>query len=591
VTELGFPGPGVGGRTASGWAGRLPLLLALGLLLLGSISGAELPAQYFRILQTGMAQVEERLAAEPASDLQALEARPGWRHFPSAVLAAAVLFSQPHAANRRQGDRQLLTVSLKIGDLLASELAKGRYATRLDHHRDTYMWLEAFRLLEQDLGEPRKQLWRRALIETLTPLAAEVAKRQDYPWYQSPYIGTSPNHYSLWSSTLYLAGKVFGNREWESLGGKVMRRFAVEEQAPDGFWGEHSRAGPTTGYDYLTASGVALYWEHSRDPAALEALRRSTDFHKHYTYPDGTPVETINDRNRYWPVSMWGHFGFSHFPDGRRYAEFLTSFYRSERPALESLGRIAQNALYFHEGPTTSIPQLETRIVHQMRVPAGIRKAGPWVICLSGLISTSAATSRFYLDRQGHVSIFHEKLGLIVTGANSKRQAELATFWEKIGGQVFHMPLSSRLQMTGEENRLSLAYNSFFAVMEVAIPSEKEVALRFHITPKGRGAESQLNLQLCLKQGQILETGAGRKLLVNSARIDLPAEEIGGRLRHNGWTLRTDLASRLIWPVFPHNPYSDAPETGLERAVATLSTPLQAGPQEISFRLEAGSPP
>lgn len=348
-------------------------------------AAVELPARYFRLLESGMAQVERRLAAEPDADLQRLEAKPGWRHFPSAILVAAVLYAKSHPANERQSDTKMLSLAQKIGDRLATEQENGYYATRLDHHRDTYMWLEAYRLLERELGEERRARWRQALLDNLTPLAAEVAKRQDYPWYQSPFIGTSPNHYSLWSSTLHLGGRIFGNQEWEDLGARIMHRFAAEEQTPDGYWGEHSRFGPTTGYDYLTTTGVALYWEHSQDSKALEALRRSTDFHKHYTYPDGIPVETINDRNRHWGVYMWGHFGFSHFPDGRRYAEFLTSFYSEARMDLESLGRMAQSALYFHEGPVAPIPQDQLRYAHQMSVPAGIRKSGPWVVCLSGL--------------------------------------------------------------------------------------------------------------------------------------------------------------------------------------------------------------
>ncbi len=562
-------------------------VLALGILFCAGAAAAELPARYFRLLEAGIAQVEERLAAEPAADLQALEARPGWRHFPSTALVAAVLYAKPHPTNGRHRDPKMLALALRIGDLLVEEHTRGRYATRQDHHRDTYMWLEAYRLLERDLGDERRARWRRALIENLTPLAAEVARRQDYPWYQSPFIGTSPNHYSLWSSTLHLAGRVLGNQEWEKLGARVMRRFAAEEQAPDGYWGEHSRSGPTTGYDYLTATGVALYWEHSKDRAALEALRRSTDFHKYFTYPDGQPVELIDDRRRYVYVSPWAHFGFSHFPDGRRYAEFLTGLYREGQLSLEHLGRIAQDALYFHEGPTAAIPQDQPRYAHQMTVPAGIRKSGPWVICLSGLISTQAVTSQYYLDRQGNLSVFHQKLGLIVTGANSKRQPELATFSEKIGGQVFHLPISSRLQMSEERDRLALAYNRFFSVLEVAPPSDQRVVLRFMITPRGRVAESQLTLQLCLKAGQTLETGAGRKVLLDTRRIDFGPEDIGGWIRHNGWTLKPDPGARLVWPVYPFNPYADAPETAPERAVGTLSTPLGSGAQEISFVLEA----
>ncbi len=566
------------------------LVLAASALLSGALTAAELPARYFQLLDAGLAQIQQRLGADPAAwDLQSLEAQPGWRHFPSAVLVAAVLYAKAHPANGRRGDAHVRALAFQIGDLLAREQERGRYATRLDHHRDTCMWLEAFRLLEPELGEERRSRWRRALSDNLLPLAADVAKRQDYPWYASPFIGTSPNHYSLWASTLHLAGQVFGNREWEGLGARVLHRFAAEEQAPDGYWGEHSRLGPTTGYDYLTTTAVALYWEHSRDPAALEALRRSTDFHKFYTYPDGTPVETINDRNRYWQVSMWGHFGFSHFPDGRRYAEFLTGFYRTEQISLESLGRIAQNALYFHQGPTAPIPQDQRRYTHQMSVPAGIRKAGPWVVSLSGLIDTPT-TSRFYLDRQGSVSVFHEKLGLIVTGANSKRQPELATFSEKIAGKVFHMPISSRLQMGEERDRLSLAYNTFFSVLESAALSDKQVSLRFTIAPRSSSMDAQLTLQLCLKAGQALETGAGRKLVLGPDKVDLKAEEIGGWIAHNGWIVRVAPASQLSWPVYPFNPYADGPETSLERAVGALSVPFRRGTEELAFVVETTAP-
>src|SRR5207253_5669480 len=121
-----------------------------------------------------------------------------------------------------------------------------------------------------------------------------------------------------------------------------------------------------------------------------------------------------------------GHFGFSHFPDGRRYAEFLTSFFLADGLHMDWLGRLAQDALYYHEGPTEPIPQDKARYHHQMSVPAGIRRTGPWVVCLSGIISTQAVNNQFYLDRQGSLSVTHRKLGLIITGANSKRQPELA---------------------------------------------------------------------------------------------------------------------------------------------------------------------
>lgn len=562
----------------------MALLLAVLLPGLTAFGATPLPGAYFHLLNTGLVPVEQRLSSEPAADLQTLESRADWRHFPSAILAAAVLFSDSHPSNPRRGDAKLIAFAQQIGDLLASEHAQNRYATRLDHHRDTYMWLEAYRLLESNLGEARRARWRQALLDLLQRHAADVIEKQDYPWYQSPFISTSPNHYSLWAATVYLGGKVFRRPEWEHLGARVLRRFAVEEQAPDGYWGEHSRYGPTPGYNYLTATAVALYYQHSRDPAALEALRRSTDFHKYFTYPDGTPVETINDRNRYWSVSPWGHFGFSHFADGRRYAEFLTGFLKTNDLGLETLGRLAQNALYFHEGPATPIPQDQARYHHQMSVPAGTRKSGPWVTCLSGLIATPT-TSRWYLDRQGHLSVFHGALGLIITGANSKNQPELATFTEKIGAQVVHVPISSRLTMSDEIDRLALAYNSFFAVLEVMPAQEERTEFRFGITPKGRMAEVELNLQLVLRAGETLETAAGRQVVLDEKPIRWSPGDVGNWIRHRGWTFSFPPGGRLTWPVYPFNPYRNGPETGLTHAVGRLSFAL-TGKQELAFAVD-----
>lgn len=560
---------------------------------------AELPGHYFRLLESGAAKVENRLNAQPNADLKSLETGSDWRHFPYAILAPAVLYAKRHPQNHRYGDSRMRDLAIRIGDLLADEHGRGAFEPRGDSDWDTYMWIEAWRLLERELGEERRARWRRGIEENVALLVSDAAERYDFPWYNSPYTGTSPNHYSLWAANLLLAGRFFGNKGWENLGAKILRRFATTEQTEDGYWGEHSRSGPTIGYNHLTLSAVALYWEYTKDPAALAALRRATNFHKNFTWPDGAPVEAVNDRNRHWGVSAWSQFAFSNFPDGRRYAEFLAGFFKPEKMTMESLGRLAQDALYLHEGPKEAIPQDQPHYAYRMKIPAGIRKTAPWVIALSGVIDTQAINSQFYLDRQAHLSVFHEKLGLIISGANSKRQPELATFSEKLMGQIAHLPLSSRLQMSERQNgqdRLSLAFNTFFSDLYIPRPANNEMSFRFVISGRGTPAEEpRLTLQLCLKAGETLETGAGRKFTLGAERIELQAADIGGWIRHHGWTMKVDPAARLIWPVYPHNPYANAPETNIEYAVGALSIPLRlksrpghyirANEQEISFTL------
>jgi len=544
-------------------------------LALAIVCGAApLPQRYFELMEAGAHRVQARLDAEPNATLATIETSPPWKHFGYSILAPAVLYARTHPGNRHYHERAMLDLAMRIGDLLASENEKGAFTPRLDSDWDTYTWLEAWRLLDAQLGAERRDRWKRALQENIARLESDAAERVDFPWYESPYIGTSPNHYSQWAELLYLGGRTFDRPQWVELGAKILHRFLVD-QTPDGYWGEHSHAGPTIGYDHLTVSAVGVYCELSGDALCETALRRSLTFHENFTYPDGTPVEAVNNRNRYWPVSAWSQFVFSRFPDGRRYAEFLTGFFDPEKLSMDELGRISQDALYYHEGAVGAIPQDQERHLYVMQAPAAIRKAGPWVVSLSGIVETQAPFNQYYLDRQANLSIFHTKLGLIVSGANSKRQPELATFRESIDGVTYQMPESSRLQMADAGDRLSVAFNTFFSDLYVDPPALRQTTFRFVISGRGTAPqEAFLTLQLVLHAGEVLETG-GKRLSLSTDPVDLTAQD----LSHHGWTLHVDQPARLTWPIYPYNPYANARETTLDHAVATLSIPLVLTPR------------
>ena len=95
-----------------------------------------------------------------------------------------------------------------------------------------------------------------------------------------------------------------------------------------------------------------------------------------------------------------------------------------------------------------------------------------------------------------------------------------------------------------------------------------------------------MTLQLVLKPGQTLETGTGRKIILGKDKIELSDEELGGLIRHNGWTLRLPRGMRLTWPVYPYNPYRAKPETELALAIGTLSILFRSENQEFQFSLE-----
>src|SRR5689334_5299581 len=133
--------------------------LACVFILAAAAGAAELPGRYFQLLEAGSRQVESRLA-DPNATLESLEKTAGSRHFPYSILAPAVLYANKHAANPRFHDRAMLALALRIGDLLASENEKGTFTPRLDSDWDTYIWLEAYRLLTPDLGADRRARWQ-----------------------------------------------------------------------------------------------------------------------------------------------------------------------------------------------------------------------------------------------------------------------------------------------------------------------------------------------------------------------------------------------------------------------------------------------
>ena len=151
--------------------------------------------------------------------------------------------------------------------------------------------------------------------------------------------------------------------------------------------------------------------------------------------------------------------------------------------------------------------------------------------------------------------------------------------------------------MSDTVDRLSLAFNSFFSDLYIDSPEQQSLKWRFAITGRGTPPEdATLTLQLVLHAGETLQT-ATKNVTLSSEPLNLSPEEIGGWIRHHGWTLRVGPEARLRWPVYPYNPYQNAPETTLDHAVGALSVPLRMkkgryirpNEQEIGFALTANT--
>lgn len=536
---------------------------------------SSLPDEYFRRLSKWCEVVRSTLAEAPATRLSELEKQKGWYHFPYTILPAAVLYARPNRANPHYKQRAMLEFTMQIGDLLVREDNAGAFSPRLDSYRDVSLWLEAYGLIKNELGPTRREAWRASLERNTALLVPELKAWKDVAAYTENFLGTSPNHFAWWAATVMIGGLQLEKPEWSALGKEVLLRFATTEQNPDGYWGEHNPNSPTGGYNYLTTLAVGVYWEHTQDPRALEALRRATSFHAATTYSDGNLIELFNDRNRYWEVSPWGQFAFTHFPDGRGYAQMLTSNIPDAEIDLDTLGLLAHNALYYHPGPTSPCPQQRDAYAYRLASPAGVRKLGPWTTALSGIVDTPLPRSQWFLDRQANLSLFHQHHGLILCGANSKHQPQLATFSEKLSGTWSATPRGGRLDQSATGDKLAVAHNTFSAEILVHPATAQAVEIEFRINGRGPVPEEAfLALQLSFQAGKTLSSAGGKSTTISAEKIHWTAQELGGELSHGDWTLKLDHDATLEWPVFPYNPYRNGPETRLEHAVALLQVPL-----------------
>ena len=568
----------------------------------------KLPELYYEVLSRSLEQALERQAPDgryrtavpAASDPDESGWRVTWMQF---IYAPALLYVTDNPANRYHGSRQALESAIRAGDYLAGIVeadgsvlprVNGKPTNPLDAHRTMYCWTEAYALLKPHLDSGRAARWAGALRRAGELIATEeVFPKINRPKYTSPFLGFSPNHLGLRASTVWRMGMVLDIPEWVEKVQPALKRF-VNHIRPGGYWEEHN--GPTMSYDYLNVSVAGLLWHYSSEPDAMRAMRLNTDFHAHWTTPDGIDIHTVDQRNRshFSPRASYGLFAFSHFPHGRRYARFrlLTALGDGDEPleamGLESLARIAQDAHYHVDGVETAIPQQEHSYRHTLDRPAVACKKGSWVYSMSALVAPERPLSQFYLDRIVPVSLWHAKTAHIIGGGNSKRQPELATFAvHRADGEWSYLPLDALIAGSREADTMCVAHEGFSLRFTFDIQDDTRAVVRAQAEfTYDRPDTAYLHLPLVLHAGGTLEAGAGRSFTLSARRLELSGV---GELSHNGWRASLPPAARLSWPYYTYYPYGDVrvPEN-IHNALGVLAVPLKNDGEwvEISFSVD-----
>lgn len=439
-------------------------------------------------------------------------------------------------------------------------------------------WARAYSLIRDAMPEQRRKRWEEALTLGYSGIAATQLGR----------VHNIPTHHAM---GLYIAGIALNRPDWC----EQARQFTpkvVAAQDPGGFWSEHH--GPVVAYDYVYVDALGTYYAASGDVSVLPALKRASGFHAAFTYPDGSCVETVDERNPYNPAIRLGSVGFSFSPEGRGYLERQLALLDAREQKV-SADDLASFILYGEEGPAVPAPaaQSDTRFVLG-KGDALIRRKGPWFICLSAY-HCDVPLNRWQQDRQNFVSIYHDRTGLIIGGGNTKLQPLWSTFTvggtsllkHKPGdenpkftpdGPLWHVP-SNAVIIQSDPVGLKLSYGDEDCEVFIEMADDRRVNLRACSTANS-GHPVEAHLTLIPRPDKPVETALGAIKHLKTEQFVLSAEESGGWISHAGWRVSLPPGSKAVWPALPHNPYVKDGAAKPEEGRIVVSLPFSAAVRE-----------
>lgn len=478
------------------------------------------------------------------------------------------------------GDKVLQAI-IRAGDaLIDAQDSMGRWTFRKKDHSTwgqifmpwTYSrWIRAYEIIREALNDAVTRRWDAALTLGFEGIAAQELSR----------IHNIPTHHAM---ALYCAGRLFGRTDWQEKARNFLHQ-VIAEQSPHGWWTEN--VGPVVAYNFVYLDALGVYYHMSGDEQVLNALYLAAHFHARYTYPDGSSVETVDERNAYHAGVHLGNPGFSYTDIGRGYLA------RQHGLFLEADGKFdvdyATNMLLAAvEGPVAAAGSSLNHFTYRMEQDSLIVRQKPWFISLSAYVCPPSG-NRFRQDRQNFVSIFHDQTGLIIGGGNTKLQPLWSTCTIGDPGLLFHTPgdenpdfsprpglkhIPDQADVWSNEEAavLNLNYGDEKYVVRIMPISEKILQIRCEATLRTR-SQVEGHFTMMPHTGLPIHLSTGETLSLGKDKIQ-KTFDTAVWMAHAGWHLSIPPEARIIWPVLPHNPYRKQGDADIEEARIVVALPF-----------------
>jgi hypothetical protein len=488
----------------------------------------------------------------------------------------------PARPNPYHHDPELLAAIMAGGDALITVADdRGRFEFRKKDNSTwgpiympwTYSrWIRAWGLIRDAMPEDRRAAWDSALTLAVDGIVTTALTTP---------IRNIPAHHAM---AVYAAAQVLGRDDWAEAATDYLHR-TVDDQDPAGFWSEHQ--GPVVAYNIVYVDALGCYLGMSGDRAVLPALERSAAFHANLTYPDGTMVETVDERNYYHhsPASL--SVGFLASTAGRGYLRWLAGLRRAAGEPVPA-DTVASMIMHGQDGPAEEVAAelAEHRYVLGAD-DALVERRAPWFAALSAYHGPQGP-NRWIQDRQAHLSVYHDRVGLILSGSNTRLQPAWSTFTVGDPALLAHRPgdedpdftvrpgldhLPASAALRGEELGLDLEYGGVPVTVRLEL-TDTAATVRYGLRDRSDRPVAA-HAGFVSQPGGQWRAGALRGTL-DETPIRLTAAACGGWFAHHGWRVSLPPAAIVEWPVLPHNPYTKDGSAPLAEGRIVITLPLDA---------------
>jgi hypothetical protein len=407
-----------------------------------------------------------------------------------------------------------------------------------------------------------------------------------------------PGNHAVWDMvSLHEAGLYHGCAEWSAFAREVFGRLILPRQEAHGGWPEAD--GVVVNYAMVAAQAVSLYAEASGDSAARRAVERSLPFFEFFSFGDETTPVVADCRMRYSrsPFAAFLAPGFLRCAGGADFClrRTLSALRAMEQRELTDNG--AQGLAFyatFAEHLFRQGSQREWNSLPAAEAPAlPVRKLsrGPWIAFLSHQLNQETP-SRFGLDAQNFIEVWHREGGYLAGGGNSKYQPLVSTLRKKTGTRGY-LPRAARLVEAGED-RAMCEYDFDGARLEVRlVADDRRLTVAFRALSQDRAEDVfEAGLMLPFRPGETVQVAGSQAASQAPWVIEPVVIEPNHRIEHSFAAPALSLAWRgrrfsvpegamLFYPIVPHNPYTQNTLPPSDHYIGRLSFEIGREPKAV----------